>query len=440
MKYTLLSSALSLFLTGTALANPNPIISRGKTVYTSNGNASYLNDNKFGGATFNVSANSWIALNVGSGHSKVFFTWNNPNYTWSDVIASSTSCKQNLNTVEDYTIQKSSNSTNGFDGQWSTLATVTGNIVTARGHDVDMAGATWIRMNISKGAGTLDEIEVFDITSTSTDKWFFVGTSISANTYKATPPTKNFADLITQAHSTFTPAMVRGGIPCINSTDFANEVSKYLAVTNNVTYWAIEMGTNDAWGGTNGGVATFKTNMQNVITACKNAGVKPILARVIGTNKTAATWQVHPDYLKAIDDLTSQNNLIAGPDLYTYFTTHTSELNSDGVHPNASGAASIQRLWAEKINSLFVVTELETESTMKNELKIYPNPALNGQFTMEQPFESSQLELYDVKGSLLFQKTIDGNIVSLSTSLPKGMYVLKVKAQQKSLVQTVVVE
>ncbi len=336
----------------------NPILSRGKTVYTSSGNAPYLVDNKFGGTTFSVSNGAWIALKVGAGYSTVFVSWNNPNYTWSDVIAAAHSCKQTPSYPVNYTLQASSNSTNGTDGQWATLVTVTGNTVTTRGHLVDFDGYSWVKMVISAGGGALDELEVFDFSNTGTDSWFFPGTSITANTYKATPPTQNYADLIHATYPTFNPVMIRGGIPCINSGDLVAYLSNYLSMANNVSYWAIEMGTNDAWGGTNGGVATFKNNMQTVITACKNAGIQPVIARMIGTNASAAGWQVHPDYLKAIDDLTTQNNLIAGPDFYTWFTSHTDELNSDGVHPNATGAASIQRLWSQKMAPLYASTAI----------------------------------------------------------------------------------
>jgi hypothetical protein len=129
-------------------------------------------------------------------------------------------------------------------------------------------------------------------------------------------------------------------------------VSKYLANAGNVHFWAIEMGTNDAWDKLN--VSTYKSNLQRVIDSCKAHQIEPIIARMIATNEAKAGWQVNPDYLTAIDDLTSKNKLIPGPDFYNYFLQHPSELSStDGVHPNGViGAASMQRLWAEKMDSV----------------------------------------------------------------------------------------
>jgi lysophospholipase L1-like esterase len=347
-----------------AVITPNPIISRGKSVATSSGAAAYLVDNNFTGTNFNVANNTWIAINIGTGHSSVYMSWNNPAYTWSDVVAAAGSCKSTPSMPVNYTIQTSSNSTNGTDGTWTIATTVTGNNVTARGHVINSTGASWIKMNITTGGGQINEVEVFDLSSGGTDLWFFPGTSITANTYKGTPPAQDYADLIKASYPMFTPMMVRGGIPCISSNQLKKDINLYLASAGNAKYWAIEMGTNDAWGGSNGGVNNFKSNMQAVITACKNAGIQPIIARMLSTNESLANWQVHPDYLKAIDDLTTQNNLIPGPDLYTYFLSHSSEQNSDGVHPNAIGAASIQRLWAQKMGPLLYSSPLNPIPTV----------------------------------------------------------------------------
>jgi len=72
-----------------------------------------------------------------------------------------------------------------------------------------------------------------------------------------------------------------------------------------------------------------------------------VIARPLATNAAKAGWQMNQAFLTAVDDLTKDNGLDAGPDLYSWFLAHSSELNDDGVHPNAAGAASIQRLWAE---------------------------------------------------------------------------------------------
>jgi lysophospholipase L1-like esterase len=335
-----------------AVINPNPIISRGKTVYTSNGSVTYLNDNKFNTTSFNVTNNSWIAINIGTGYSSIFFNWNNPVYDWAQELIPA-NCAKSMSFIVDYDLLVSSNSTNGSDGDWTTADSIRGNIVTARGHMIDFSGASWIKMKIIKGIGNIDEVEVFNTSSGNEDIWFFAGTSISANTFKGTPPAVNFADAITKNHPDHNPVMIRGGIGCISSSDLINNLSKYLKMAGNAHFWAIEMGTNDAWGGTNGNVALFKSNLQRVIDSCKKYNIRPVIAKVIATNPTAAQWQVHPDFQKAIEELTAANGLIQGPDFFAWFSTHPGDLLTDGVHPSATGAASIQRLWTQKMDSLY---------------------------------------------------------------------------------------
>jgi len=357
MKRFFYTTALVLISTLSMLASSissNPIISRGKHVYTSRGRADFLVDNKFKTETWYVTDTCWIAISLKKGPSKVFVNWNNPEYAWSNEL-SPAKCPNSISFPVDYDILTSPNSTNGLDGEWEIACSVRENIVSARGHLINFKGAKWVKISIIKGGGMLDEIEVFDASKGMKDSWFFVGTSISANTYKGTPPTENFADLINKKFSGFNPIMVRGGIGCISSNDFVKNLSKYFKMAGNVKYWAIEMGTNDAWGGGDETVAQFKQNLQLVIDSCNAKGIKPIIARVLATNQSITHWQINSAYLTAIDELTKENKLMEGPDLYGWFIVHPEELQAgtDGVHPNELGAASIHRLWAEKMAVLY---------------------------------------------------------------------------------------
>ena len=393
---------------------PNPIISRGKPVYTSSGTAEYLVDDKFNTASWNVTDSSWIAIQVDSGPTKVFFNWNNPVYAWSNELAPP-SCPNTTVFPVDYNLLISSNSTNGADGQWTIADSIRNNIVTARGHLIDFSGAKWVKMEILKGGGQLDEVEIFDASKGDSDVWFFAGTSITANTYKEYPPTHNYADLVSEYYPGYNPAMIRGGIGCITSTNFVNNLSEYLKMAGNAHYWAIEMGTNDAWGGTNSNVTTFKNNMQIVIDSCKAYGIQPIIARLIATDSSVAKWQVHPDFLKAIDDLTAQNKLIPGPDFYNWFLAHPEQIVGDpaGVHPNAKGAASIQQLWAQKMAPLYggcapteiipflkvnmgALTQLASASLIAGDtLTLSPQASTGGNWSWSGPngFSSSSREI-----------------------------------------------
>ena len=378
----LLLSAGVLFPVQSAMIKPNPIISRGTgvVVKVSGGDVTGINDHKFGQydtKKWTVSDNSWIALKLASGPTKIFFTFNCPDTSWSDSIGlSADSCKKTVLYPVDYDILTSKNSTTGADGDWSPGVSIKGNTVTARGHLVDFTGATWVKMAITKGKGLIDEIEVFDASNGAEDTWFFLGTKFTALMLKGpkgsglgadkSPPDSDFASMVTLRNSTFTPAMIRGGINCkVMSGDVVRDISKYLAVEGNVHFWAIELGRYDSWGGTNDNVAEFTKNLQIIIDSCKAHSIQPVIATIPSTTKgskanPAASWQVHNDFLKAIDSLTKKNKLLPGVDLYWYFThgpkgyetTGYMDLDASGTLPNQYGDFEAQREWAKKMDSV----------------------------------------------------------------------------------------
>ncbi len=175
---------------------PNPLISRGKPTYGSSKGTAVLVDGKFHTPAWPVTDGAWVAIKVGAGPSRVFFSWNNPAYSWSDSIGKATSCKNNAALPRDYDILISSNSTRGSDGRWIKVDSIRANTVTARWHMINFAGASRVKMSIITGGGKLDEIEIVDLSKGAQDLWFFTGTSITANTYKEGPvPARNFADL-----------------------------------------------------------------------------------------------------------------------------------------------------------------------------------------------------------------------------------------------------
>lgn len=332
-----------------AAVTPNPRVSVGKTVQlsgTDTWSATLLSDGKFGNA-WSYSAGSWAAIQLDAGPSKVLVNWNDVSGNWSDLIPSAGVCKAGTTYPSSYRILTSKNSTDGTDGSWDTAASVTGNVVAGRSHVIDFAGASWVKMLVVAGSGRMDELEVYDASNGAADSWFFLGTSISMMTFKSPVADSNFSDLVHARNPSQTPSLVRGGVPCINSTQVLASITDYLDAMAGIRYLAIEMGTNDAWGGGDWNLGNYTRNMQAIIDSVKARGMEPILARTIATDSARAKWQIHPGYPEAIDSLAKKNNLIAGPDLDAWFRAHPEELSSDGVHPSAVAAQSIQRLWAE---------------------------------------------------------------------------------------------
>jgi lysophospholipase L1-like esterase len=424
----------------------NPILSRGKTVYTSSGNSTILTDDKFG-PSWNAGNNSWLAINVGTGHSKVFVNWNVPYTNWFDSVWNEPGTGSPVKTCGGandkgpvaYTFQTSSNSTNGSDGTWTTALTITGNKVSSRGHVIPFTDASWVKMNITVGGVALDEFEVFDMSNNGTDIWFFPGTSISQMTYKSTPPTLNFADVVHTANPTFNPVMIRAGIGCILSVYVSTLVSFYLDMSRGAKYWAIEMGTNDAYNNGVSGLAAFKTNMQIIIDSCKAAGVQPIIARLLSTDSSKTKWQVNYAYETTIDSMTKANKLIPGPDLYTYFLNHPEEHNPDGIHPNPTGAASIQRLWAQKMDSLYKTTSVKkggAEPLVSGSARSFSLSAIKGRIGI-QALCAGVLRLFTTNGALFKTLKIPA-AGSYSLPMPTGLCIArfssKIGSEETSLV------
>ncbi|MBK9576841.1 MAG: SGNH/GDSL hydrolase family protein [Fibrobacterota bacterium] len=314
-----------------------------------------LVDGKYKTASWSISAGSWAAWKLPSAPGKVALAWNNPSYTWSDWVTNASNCKQgaNLTFPADYEILTSSNSTDGTDGDWTSRLKVTGNKVSSRMHIVQTGADVWVKMAIQAGTGSLDEIEIHDASVSTEDTWAFIGTSITSGAFKSDfPAVGDFQSWMSQSSANGNwPLVVRAGIPCIVSTDVSSNIGRYLEMLDGVKNWAIEMGTNDAWGGGTGNVASFKAAMQLVIDSAKGRGVRVFLARTPATNSTLTDgkWQVNPAFLTAIDDLVRTNGLVEGADLNAYFTKYPSDLSSDGVHPNAKGYAAIHNQWANAL-------------------------------------------------------------------------------------------
>ncbi|MBN1129007.1 MAG: hypothetical protein JXA71_08475 [Chitinispirillaceae bacterium] len=385
---------------------PNPLISRNKPVFGPTNAPENLVNGRFGETAWNASAGAWAAINVGSGASTILFSWNCTNYMWADQIASP-SCPQNIPVPDSYDLLVSSNSTNGSDGTWTKKTTVAGNIVAARTHLVDFGNSSWVKMSVTSGSGWIDEIEVFDASNGHADSWFFAGTSITANAFKGPVPTKSLADLITAAHARFTPVIIRGGIGCITCVNFSRDIVKYFEHAGPLSFFCIEMGTNDGWGGSNANAASFKVGLQKVIDSCKDRNIQPIIARTIATDSARAGWQIHGDFLAAIDDLTASNNLYPGPDLFSWFRSHPSDLNSDGVHPNASGGASIMCLWSEAADRVYAT------SCLPHTTGLSPDPRTVGFSAAAAPSgiiirstRQGQVALFALNGSLIGRKAV----------------------------------
>ena len=348
---------------------PNPLVSAGKPVFSSSSTGlEHINDGVFGGwmegdpkrsqawYAWDISpANpGWIAMKVGTGYSKL-------------LVQSDTSSTSSHRPY-DYVIETSADSTNGSDGTWKTAVTFVGENalkfdfapMSARNHVIIFEGQSWMRMTITSATKTkfdrhygvvIDELSCFDATNGTPDSWIFIGDSITAEAYD-----HSFVDALHASSNANTPYMINCGIPGSSIYHWGKIIDKYLELYPDMKYWLIMLGTNDArTANRTGNFESYHKGMQILIDRIKDAGHIPIIAKVPynftdpdGGYPVSAIQQFN----EIIDDLNSINDLLPGPDFYTYFQSHP-EMFRDKLHPNAEGAAAYRKLWVETLGPLF---------------------------------------------------------------------------------------
>ncbi|HET9918990.1 MAG TPA: GDSL-type esterase/lipase family protein [Ktedonobacteraceae bacterium] len=357
-------TAASTAATTTTTTNTNtwPLISRGKPVYCSPNNQGpggpqAIVNGHYGNFSFwrtNLSAlPSWCALHIGSGPSRILLSWNS-DYVF-DYISN------NGMSPQDYTISVSANSTNGADGTWQTEVSVVDNHTRIREHVLPFAGQSWVKLTVTRGQPqasqpylTIDQIDVYDVSAAASleDTYVFSGDSITVmayNRFDANLPA--YTDLVHTAFPKHFPPMLDIGLGGWNSEGAAQDIGLWLSLNPDMHYWLLGWGTNDALEQVP--PAQFKANMQTVITSIKQAGHIPVLAHIPYIKGRGASMEQEIQALNAaIDQLTTSNGLMAGPDFYSLFQSHASTyLLSDGIHPTPAGAIAMNQAWFQALRT-----------------------------------------------------------------------------------------
>ena len=197
---------------------PNKNLSQGEMAYV-NGSAfsEYLTDGSLTNWKYTEAKD--VAIHIGEGPSKLFVSWELYSFGGIDWADFASACPHTKTLLTDFSILTSANSTTGFDGDWDTAYVITNNQVLSRGAAIDFEGKSWIRLLSKENAGQFLEIEAFDISNGQSDTWFFMGTSISAMGIKQqdADTTATTAKLIHEKFPDYTPAMLRGGVSCVNT-------------------------------------------------------------------------------------------------------------------------------------------------------------------------------------------------------------------------------
>jgi acyl-CoA thioesterase I len=361
--------------TAALISRPNPIISRGKPVFSMPSGGAALVDASYhnGGWTVPLAMlPAWAAIKVGAGPTRVLVSWDDGGtYNYQDIPTVTV-----YGFPAAYHLDVSADSTNGSDGTWTTAvsvgeATNAQNAVRSRAHAIDFTGMSWVKMTItaaptheSTNGVQLGSIDVHDLSATGTgmpdDTWFFMGDSITAFAFdRASAHQPSFAEAVHTATPDFFPAMINGGIGGEKSTDGLARLGATLNLNPDFRFFVLGYGTNDA-ANNQIPVGTYKTTMQSMIDQVKAAGHIPIIPHIPFSGDGAHGGI--PSYNTAVDQLTQDNQLPTGADLYTplmanaatYFPCPPcSNRSTDNLHPNDVGLAAINMLWAQAARPLY---------------------------------------------------------------------------------------
>lgn len=245
-----------------------------------------------------------------------------------------------------YDLQVSSDSTDGQDGAWRTVETVRDNPVRSRVSVFRAPGARWVRLRFldawdyNQVEPFLREVDVYAVGETApSDVWLIMGDSVTSVALDPAKP-DYFTQAVTAAHPAYSPVLLSGGIGGDEAADAVGRLDVALPTLPPGSVVGLCYGSNDATRQVP--LEAYKSRLAAAIDKVRSAGHVPVLAVV--------PWSLNgriAEYARVCRELIQEKGLVDGPDFFSYFKAHPEELETDKVHPNAQGIASMQRLWAK---------------------------------------------------------------------------------------------
>jgi len=242
---------------------------------------------------------------------------------------------------------------------------------------------------------------------------------------------KGYPPLLEDALDNAYLTIVNAGQTGEKASGGASRIGSVLSQHSNASLVLIQYGTNDARA--NVSVNDFKNNMQQIITAVKNAGARPLLAKIpIGYTGTGsmlppcdassdsakAVDQRIREYNQVIDDLVSSNNLeiVPGkrfipPDFYINFkrikldTSGKTEEYNDCFHPNDDGYQSMARWW-------FYALKGATKWTYRTGDAVHSSPAIDKDGNIYVGSSDTKLYAFNPAGTKLWEYATGDKVMS----------------------------
>jgi len=222
---------------------------------------------------------------------------------------------------------------------WKVVATVTANDRNARQRLLDLNGANWVRINVTKSSapdGVGIDMDVHSAPEGATDSWLLMGDSI---TFLSTAYL--FSDLpalVNQRDPDRFPAIIPAAIGGTNTgtalAAFDETLADYPGRFVGLAY------------GTNGQVADFQ--MEDLVKKVIALGKTPVVPHMPWADDPT-TQEKGPQINAKIDELYAKYpEIYRGPDLWQTFLDHPELLGPGGdVHPNNDGQEALRKAWAD---------------------------------------------------------------------------------------------
>jgi hypothetical protein len=320
-----------------------PIISHGVPAFASsvapNSTASDANDGV--PTTFWTSAAvpAWLAYDLSgvpvAQRGEVLIAWYNA--AAADYINAAPDATKHL--ALDYTLEINTADGGGpapTDG-WTTIQTVTNNNRSTRQFLVDIMGANWVRINVTRSsdpAGFELDMDVHSAPDGATDSWLFMGDSITfiCTTYAFS----DLPELVNAAVPGRWPALIPAGIGGTNTTTALAAIQETMQGFPG-RFVTLNYGTNDH---------PTEFHMEELVQAVIAAGKIPVVPHM-PWSATAPIQDAGPQINQMIDALYAKYPAILhGPDLWAEFLNRPDLIPATDIHPNTAGQVEYRKDWA----------------------------------------------------------------------------------------------
>lgn len=287
----------------------------------------------------------------------------------------------------DYEIQLSADSTDGLDGDWTTVFRMQDNQRSTRTHRFEVSGDnnyTWVRFYVTDGitnhseeAGrdfAMREIRLFEAQGGGQEPYSFAlyGDSLTTVAFELMGKDGFAEQLKTLRDSEHDILTTIFGVVGKNSEGLLDldrdnsDIYDALGLDENqarLRYWGIALGTNDSLGSaetitqTGTTLHDFGARIDSTVRVMLALDRVPILARMPDTDESRdqfSSFATKAHILREIDLINARYRLIPGPDFYTPFrrnieTEGGTWLGNDGLHHTEVGKLLLNYMWAESL-------------------------------------------------------------------------------------------